>query len=77
MPHAVIDITREVCPMTWVRVKLRLEALETGDTLEVLLRGAEPLRNLPRNAADEGHLVRSLDALEDGSTRLVIEVRQR
>jgi TusA-related sulfurtransferase len=77
MPHAVIDITREVCPMTWVRVKLRLEALEVGDTLEVLLRGAEPLRNLPRNAADEGHLVRSLDTLEDGSARLVIEVRQR
>lgn len=77
MPHAVIDITREVCPMTWVRVKLRIEDLDSGDTLEVLLRGAEPLRNLPRNAADDGHLVRSLDALDDGTSRLVIEVRHR
>lgn len=76
MPHAVIDITREVCPMTWVRVKLRLELLEVGDTLEVLLRGAEPLRNLPRNATEAGHLVRALDHLEDGSARLVIEVRE-
>ncbi|MDP1920186.1 MAG: sulfurtransferase TusA family protein [Myxococcales bacterium] len=61
--------------MTWVRVKLRLETLEPGDTLEVLLKGDEPLRNLPRNARDEGHLVRSLDRLDDGTTRMVIELR--
>ena len=61
--------------MTWVRVKLRLETLEPGDTLEVLLKGDEPLRNLPRNARDEGHLVRSLDSLDDGTTKLVIELR--
>lgn len=76
MSHASVDITREVCPMTWVRVKLRLETLEPGDTLEVLLKGDEPLRNLPRNARDEGHLVRSLDALGDGTARLVIELRR-
>lgn len=75
MSHASIDITREVCPMTWVRVKLRLETLEPGDTLEVLLKGDEPLRNLPRNARDEGHLVRSLDTMDDGTTKLVIELR--
>ncbi|MBE2254246.1 MAG: sulfurtransferase TusA family protein [Myxococcus sp.] len=76
MPHAIIDITGEVCPMTWVRVKLRLETLEAGDTLEVLLQGDEPLRNLPRNASDEGHVVRSFERLADGTTRLVIEVGQ-
>lgn len=77
MSHAVIDITREVCPMTWVRVKLRLEELETGATLEVRLRGDEPLRNVPRNAADDGHVVRALEALDDGTSRLLLEVRHR
>lgn len=61
--------------MTWVRVKLRLETLEPGDTLEVLLKGDEPLRNLPRNARDEGHQVSSLERLADGTARLVIELR--
>ena len=61
--------------MTWVRVKLRLETLEPGDTLEVLLKGDEPLRNLPRNARDEGHHVASLEPLDDGTARLVIELR--
>lgn len=75
MPHAVIDITAQVCPMTWVRVKLKLESLDTGDTLEVLLKGDEPLRNLPRNATEDGHVVKSLDALADGTSKLVLEVR--
>jgi TusA-related sulfurtransferase len=70
-----IDITGEVCPMTWVRVKLKLEGLRSGTLLEVRLKGAEPLRNLPRNAAEDGHLVRELEHLTDGTARLLIEVR--
>ena len=72
---ARLDITREVCPMTYVRVKLAIEALEDGDTLEVLLRGAEPLKNVPRSAREEGHEVLSLQELPDGNTRLTIKVR--
>lgn len=75
MPSAVIDITTQVCPMTWVRVKLALEALSPGDTLEVLLRGEEPLRNVPTNVREDGHLIRSLQLTEAGATRLIIEVR--
>ncbi len=62
--------------MTWVRLKLRLEALSAGDTLEVLLKGDEPLRNLPRNARDDGHAIQSLEVLPDGTARMVIGVAQ-
>ncbi len=54
MAEAFIDITREVCPMTFVRVKLRLESLNPGDTLEIRLNGGEPLENVPRALKDEG-----------------------
>ncbi len=69
---ATLDITREVCPMTYVRTKLRLEALGPGELLEVLLRGDEPLRNVPRSAREEGHEVLSLEALSGGVHRLLI-----
>ena len=77
MPDATIDITREVCPMTYVRVKLAVEALDDGATLEVLLRGAEPLRNVPQSARAEGHEVISLQPLDDGRTRLTLRVHHR
>lgn len=69
---ATLDITREVCPMTYVRTKLKLEALEPGTLLEVLLKGAEPLKNVPRNARDEGHEVVSLEARPDGTHVLML-----
>ena len=43
VPMASVDITRDVCPMTYVRTKLKLEALDGGAVLEVWLRGEEPL----------------------------------
>ena len=68
MTDASIDITKEVCPMTYVRVKLALERLEPGQTLEVRLTGDEPTRNVPRSAREEGHLV-----LEQTPGRLVLQ----
>jgi tRNA 2-thiouridine synthesizing protein A len=59
-----LDITREVCPMTYVRVKLALEALPDGGELEVWLTGAEPLRNVPRSAREDGHEVLALEQPE-------------
>jgi tRNA 2-thiouridine synthesizing protein A len=74
---ASIDITREVCPMTYVRTKLKLETLGDGAVLEVLLKGEEPLKNVPRNARDEGHEVVTLEARPDGSHRLLLRKHGR
>lgn len=54
-----VDVRAHVCPMTWVRVKLALEATAAGAEVHVLLRGDEPLRNLPRSAELDGHEVLS------------------
>ncbi|MCE9670301.1 sulfurtransferase TusA family protein [Myxococcus stipitatus] len=74
---ATLDITREVCPMTYVRTKLKLESLEAGALLEIILKGTEPLKNVPRNASEEGHVVVSLDARPDGTHRLVLRKQGR
>lgn len=70
---ASVDITREVCPMTYVRVKLALEKLEPGRLLEVWLKGDEPLKNVPQSAREEGHEVLSLSPHGDRS-RLLLKV---
>ena len=69
---ATLDITAEVCPMTFVRTRLALDRLPPGALLEVRLRGAEPLRNVPRTATEQGHAVLRQDAQPDGSTLLLL-----
>ena len=68
-PDHTIDITGEVCPMTFVRTKLQLERMRSGEVLRVRLRGEEPLRNVPRAARDEGHII--LGIIPEGSDHIV------
>jgi TusA-related sulfurtransferase len=70
-PDQVLDITGEFCPMTFVRTRLALDRLDSGQTLLVLLKGEEPARNVPRTAAEQGHAVLAM-ATEDGITRLLL-----
>ena len=53
----VLDLTGVVCPLNWVRTRLALEQLDTGDELSVRLDPGEPIDSVPRSARDEGHEV--------------------
>lgn len=55
-----IDITQEVCPMTFVRARLALDRMAPGQILLVRLRGEEPLKNVPKTATEQGHIILSL-----------------
>lgn len=56
-----LDITPEVCPLTFVKTKLLIERMPAGARAEVRLKGAEPLDNVPRSVREHGHTVISLE----------------
>jgi TusA-related sulfurtransferase len=56
-----LDITNEVCPMTFVKIKLIIEKMPRNDVLEVRLKGKEPLTNVPRSILEFGHMVLYLE----------------
>ena len=59
-----LDITSEVCPLTFVKTKLLIERMAPGQVLQVRLKGTEPLENVPRSVREQGHTVLSLEADE-------------
>jgi TusA-related sulfurtransferase len=71
-PDAELDITNETCPMTYVRTRLALDRLAPGQILLVRLRGADPLRNVPRTAVLQGHAVIGQEPAADGATALLL-----
>jgi len=68
-----LDITRETCPMTFVKVKLKLARMDKGEQLEVLLNAGEPLENVPRSCEEQGFKVVSNEATDDNKHLLLIE----
>jgi TusA-related sulfurtransferase len=69
---STLDISGEVCPMTFVRTRLALDRLAPGGRLLVLLRGEEPRRNVPAAAVSQGHQVLWQDTDASGLTRLLL-----
>ena len=53
-PNHLLDITEDVCPMTFVKAKLLFERAAPGDRLEILLTGEEPRRNVPAALREAG-----------------------
>ena len=58
--HHRLDITNEICPMTFVKTKLALEKMQTGDILQLRLSDGEALKNVPKSVEEHGHTVISL-----------------
>jgi len=67
-----IDITQEVCPMTFVRTRLALDRMAPGEILRVRLKGAEPLKNVPATAKAQGHEVVALEIDDSGTGTLLV-----
>jgi tRNA 2-thiouridine synthesizing protein A len=68
----VLDISGELCPMTFVRTRLALDRLAAGQTLLVRLKGEEPLKNVPRTATEQGHEILRQEPASDGTMLLLI-----
>lgn len=56
-PDAELDLRGVICPYNFVKTKLKLESMEEGQILSVILDGGEPIRNVPQSVSNEGHTV--------------------
>ena len=68
-----LDITKETCPMTFVKVKLQLAKMEAGQELEVILNEGEPLQNVPASCEEQGYKVLSIEPCGDKTHRLIVQ----
>lgn len=70
--YTSLDVTQDICPITFVKTKLELERMEKGQILEVILNDGEPIQNVPRSVKNEGHKIIAVEKVGD-KFRLLIE----
>lgn len=58
-PDAELDLRGVICPYNFVKTKLKLEAMEEGQVLSVILDAGDPIRNVPQSVSNEGHTILS------------------
>ncbi|MEE1352342.1 MAG: sulfurtransferase TusA family protein [Acutalibacteraceae bacterium] len=70
---AELDITDQVCPMTFVTAKVKLEELDEGQVLAIRMNDGEPVQNVPRSVKDDGHKILKLQDNGDETYTLYVE----
>jgi tRNA 2-thiouridine synthesizing protein A len=60
MPNPV-DLRGVPCPLSFVRAKLQLEKIASGETLEVWLDRGEPIEQVPNSLIVDGHTVKQIE----------------
>lgn len=71
-PDHFLDITADVCPMTFVRTRLLIEKMQPDESAEILLQGEEPLQNVPDSITELGHEILAFEPTTGGVHRLVV-----
>lgn len=79
---ATADLCGEVCPFTFVRTKLALEALPFGGVLRVVIDHEPAVRSIPRSATAWGQEVLDVRAIASvaesiDDRRWSIDIRRR
>ncbi len=67
-----LDLRGTACPINYVKAKLFLEGLNSGETLEILLDEGEPINNVPRSLENDGHEIMNIDK-QDGFYRVGVK----
>jgi len=71
-PAANLDLRGVICPVNFVKTKLKLEEMNIGEILEVFIDAGEPIANVPRSIKEEGHKIIKVEKI-DSHFRLLIE----
>ena len=58
-----LDLRGVICPYNFVKTKLKLDTMQSGEILAVILDDGEPIRNVPQSVENEGHTILTQELL--------------
>ena len=65
VPDVKKDFRGVMCPMNFVKTKIALTQMQSGQILEILLDDGAPIENVPGSVKNEGHTILSTEKVEN------------
>ena len=72
MKEHLLDLRGIACPMNFVKTKLYLDKLQSGEILKVLLDNGEPVESVCQSVQADGHQLKECIAFPEGHYQAVI-----
>jgi len=60
-----INLKGVPCPLNFVKTKLKIEAMDAGEILEVELDDGEPITNVTASVKEEGHRILKVEKVDE------------
>ena len=73
---AVFDLRGVMCPLNYVKTKLKLEMMDAGERLEVWLDAGDPIKNVPMSLRNDGHKILAEEPLEPDARHFKVLVEK-
>ncbi|MEK6526929.1 MAG: sulfurtransferase TusA family protein, partial [Nitrospirota bacterium] len=73
---AVFDLRGVMCPLNYVKTKLKLEMMDAGERLEVWLDAGDPIKNVPMSLRNDGHKILAEEPLEPDAKHFKVLVEK-
>ena len=67
------DLKGEICPYTFVKSKLMLEMMESGQVLQVIVDNDESATNVPKSLTNEGNAVLGCEKINDSDWMITVK----
>jgi len=70
----VLNLEGVPCPQNSARALLKLEGMDSGEVLKIIVDDGEPIQNVPPAIEDEGFVILERTKLEDNRWSLSVKV---
>ena len=68
-----ISLKGEICPMTFVKTKLALEKISSGERIKVIYDSIEAKTNVPKSLEELNYKIIEISKLEKSNFYIIIE----
>ena len=68
-----INLKGEVCPMTFVKTKLAIERLNSGERIKVIFNSSEAKINVPKSLKELNYKVIKINDIDENNFYIIIE----
>lgn len=71
-----LDLKGTPCPLNYVKTKIRMEDMDIGQIIEVILDDGEPIRNVPLSLKQDGQEVLLQEKISDKHWKVLIRKKK-